>query len=316
MWSNFYKTLFIASLFFGELDANTFKEASNLYQKGSYKEAFAIFEKLAKSGNSNAQYNLGMMYYNGQGVAVNKIMAFVWLDMASNNGNKLAQNKLGYMYEKGEIKGTKDDKKAIDEYLKSALQNYNFAQLNLAMKYNDSFKKENLTLAAFWYEKAAKNGNTAAMNNLATMYYHGHAVKKDYKKAYELYFKAASLGDAIAQYNLAMMYYNGEYVNQSDKEALIWLTYAAESGSAIAQVRLGNFYKEGVSLVSKDYKKALYWYYEAAKQNDAAGFYNLGICYYYGYGVAKNTTKAKYWMEKSLEQKYPAAASFLKRSKF
>jgi TPR repeat protein len=112
------------------------------------------------------------------------------------------------------------------------------------------------------------------------------------------------------------MYFNGEYVKQSDKETLIWLTFSAESGNALAQVRLGNFYREGASIVPKDYKKALYWYYEDAKQNDGAGLYYLGVCYYYGYGFAKNTIIAKYWMEKSLEHKYDAAASFLKRSKF
>jgi TPR repeat protein len=310
-----YKYLLLSSLLFSEVKCGPFENSAALYKKGLYKEAFIGFEKLAKSGNPNAQYNLGMMYYNGTGVKKNKIMAFVWLEQASNNGNKLAQNKLGYMYEKGEIKGTKDEAKAINEYLKSALQNYNFAQLNLAMKYSENPTKENLDLAFFWYQKAANNGNTAAMNNLANMYYHGQSVKKDYKKAFELYFKAATFGDYIAQFNLAMMYYNGEHVKKSDKEALVWLTFSAESGYPNAQVRLGNFYKEGM-VVRQDYKTAFYWYSKAAEQHDAAGEYYVGYCYYYGLGVEKSLPKAKHWMELSSVKKYDGAINFLKRNNF
>jgi TPR repeat protein len=310
-----YKYLLLSSLLLSEVKCGPFENSVALYKKGLYKEAFVGFEKLAKSGNANAQYNLGMMYYNGTGVKKNKIMAFVWLEQASNNGSKLAQNKLGYMYEKGEVKGTKDEAKAINEYLKSALQNYNFAQLNLAMKYSETPTKENLDLAFFWYQKAANNGNTAAMNNLANMYYHGQSVRKDYKKAFDLYFKAATLGDYIAQFNLAMMYYNGEYVKKSEKEALIWLTFSAESGYPNAQVRLGNFYREG-TVVKQDYQLAFYWYFKAAEQNDPAGQYYVGYCYYYGLGVAKSLPKAKHWMEVSSVKKYDGAISFLKRNSF
>jgi len=309
------KYIIIGSLTFFSLSAGAFDDAAILYKKGLYKEAFNSFEKLAKSGNANAQYNIGMMYYNGVGVKKNKIMAFVWLEQSSNKGNKLAQNKLGYMYEKGEVKGTKDEAKAVKEYLKSALQNYNIAQLNLAMKFSENPTRENLEIALFWYQKAAANGNTAAMNNLANMYYHGHSVPRDYKKAYDLYFKAASFGDYIAQFNLAMMYYNGEYVKQSDKDAIAWLTFSAENGYPTAQVRLGNFYKDGMA-VKQNYKSAFYWYSKAAEQNDGAGQYYVGTCYYYGIGVEKNLAKAKASLENSSANNYGGATNFLKRNKF
>lgn len=309
------KHLFFTILILANLSGTPFDDASSLYKQHKYQEAFQIFEKLAKNSNDNAQYNIGMMYYNGQGVPVNKIMAFVWLDMASANGNKLAQNKLGYMYEKGEVAGTKDEVKATNEYLKSAMQNYNVAQLNLAMKFNNSFKEENHKIAAFWYQKAANNGSTPAMNNLGNMYYHGQGVKQNYKTAYELYFKASSWGDPIAQFNLAMMYYNGLYVKQSDKETLTWLNFSAASGYTLAQVRLGDFYREGFNVVKQDYQKALYWYYEAANQDDGKGQYSIGLCYYYGYGVPIDFKKSRYWMDKAVENKYAGAKTFIERMK-
>jgi TPR repeat protein len=52
-----------ATLLFG---ANL-QDGYNAIEKGDYKTAFAIFEDLAKKGDIGAQFNLGIMYSNGQG---------------------------------------------------------------------------------------------------------------------------------------------------------------------------------------------------------------------------------------------------------
>lgn len=306
--------IFLIILFTITLKADTFENAVNFYLEQKYYKAFKIFDTLANQGNADAQYNLGMLYYTGKGIAQNKVLAFIWFDTASNAGHRLAQNKLGYMYEKGEVVGTQDQVKAFKEFLKSAVQNYDLAQLNLGMKYNNNIKEESLKRALFWYQKAADNGNTAAMNNLANMYYAGQTIPKDHEKAYNLYFKAAKRGDAVAQFNISMMYYNGEYVKQSDKETLSWLTLAAKAGLAIAQVRLGTFYREGYSLVNQNYKKALYWYYEAAKQKSAEGEFYVGFSYFYGFGVKADTKKATYWIHKAKLNGYSHANTFMKRN--
>ena len=44
-------------------------EAVAAYQRGDYASAFREFRPLAEQGNANAQYNLGIMYDNGQGVS-------------------------------------------------------------------------------------------------------------------------------------------------------------------------------------------------------------------------------------------------------
>jgi len=47
--------------------------------------------RLAKSGDANAQYNLGIMYYNGEGTPKNFINSYVWLSVASAKGNEKAK---------------------------------------------------------------------------------------------------------------------------------------------------------------------------------------------------------------------------------
>ena len=62
------------------------------------------------------------------------------------------------------------------------------------------------------------------------MYYHGHGVDVNYKKAIEWYEKAAEQGDAQAQYNLGSMYYNGQGVDVNYKKAFEWFEKAAKQG--------------------------------------------------------------------------------------
>ena len=52
----------------------------------------------AEQGNAAAQFNLGVMYYQRQGVTQNYQHAFAWFQKAANQGYALAQYNLGVMY--------------------------------------------------------------------------------------------------------------------------------------------------------------------------------------------------------------------------
>jgi len=297
-------------------NAASYEKASNYYKNNQYKLSFLEYKDLANSGNTNAQYNLGIFYYNGIGVKQDKVLAFIWLQTASKNNHKLAQNKLGYMYEKGDIPDIKNIDKALEQYHKSAIQDYELAQLNLAMIYYQRANKESYKKALYWYEKAAEKGNLAALVNIANMYYFGQYVKKDYKKAADLYLQASNKDDMLAQYNLSMMYYSGEYFEANGEKTLHWLQKSAINGYKIAQLKLANFYKEGNnSVVNKDTKKALYWYFMSAKQNHPPAQYYVGYFYFYGYSVKKNKKIAAYWMNKSKNNGYASAKRFMLRNK-
>jgi TPR repeat protein len=57
---------------------------------------------LAYQGNAAAQYNLGVMYANGDGVIENDQTAVEWYTKAAYQGNAAAQYNLGVMYAKGD----------------------------------------------------------------------------------------------------------------------------------------------------------------------------------------------------------------------
>jgi len=102
----------------------------------------------AKQGDAKAQYNLGFMYYIGDGVPKDKKEAVKWFRLAAEQGHAYAQYRLGNMYDKG--RGVPEDDKE-------------------AMK---------------WFRLAAEQGIANAQNNLGNMYATGQGVPEDYVIAY------------------------------------------------------------------------------------------------------------------------------------
>ena len=54
-------------------------------------EAVKLFRLAAERGNAMAQGSLGMMYYNGYGVPIDFVQAHVWFNIAAANGNEAAK---------------------------------------------------------------------------------------------------------------------------------------------------------------------------------------------------------------------------------
>ena len=65
-------------------------------------EAPLVTQALAEAGNAAAQYNLGVMYDNGQGVPQDDVEAVRWLRLAADQGYVSAQLALGVMYASGQ----------------------------------------------------------------------------------------------------------------------------------------------------------------------------------------------------------------------
>lgn len=99
--------------------------------------------------------------------------------------------------------------------------------------------------AVFWYEKAARQGNVTAQNNLGTLYANGFGAPKNLSQAAYWYRKAAEQGNATAQNNLGILYHEGQGVAKNDQIAADWLSKAANQGNAQAQLNLSELYAQG-----------------------------------------------------------------------
>ncbi|NPA03664.1 MAG: SEL1-like repeat protein [Epsilonproteobacteria bacterium] len=63
------------------------REAIELFEKEKFEEAFPLFKNLAREGDSEAMYYLGVLYYEGWGVEPSKEEAIKWWKRAERRGS-------------------------------------------------------------------------------------------------------------------------------------------------------------------------------------------------------------------------------------
>ena len=123
---------------------------------------FELTMRLAEGGDTTAQWNLGVMYGNGEGVPQDDEEAVKWFTKAAEQGDVDAQYNLGDMYDKGEGV-VQDYKEAVKWYTKAAEQGDVDSQYNLGLKfYNGEGVPKDLVQAYAWYDVAKANGQEKA----------------------------------------------------------------------------------------------------------------------------------------------------------
>ena len=109
--------------------------------------------------------------------------------------------------------------------------------------------------------------------------------------------RKAEKGDFQAQYEVACHVLDDEvgYGNDSGmiEKALYYLRNVAMNGKCrgLGACKLGDLYYRGKH-IEKDYKQAVTWYRTALQSSCIPAYYNLGICFYYGNGLAQDYAKA------------------------
>ena len=96
-------TLLLSFALAGNVYAETekFNRADQYIKQQNYQAAFPIFEEFAKQGNASSQFNLGLMYSQGQGVRQDSSKAKYYYDLACNNGYQLGCDNYRKLSEQG-----------------------------------------------------------------------------------------------------------------------------------------------------------------------------------------------------------------------
>ena len=146
-----------------------FDEALAAFNRGDNATALRLLTPLAKQGLAKAQEKLGVIYYEGRGVARDYAQALAWFRKAADQGDANAPFYLGVMYHDG-LGVAKDNVAAVGWYRKAADQGHALAQNNLAFMYeNGRGVAQDRGQALMWYRNAAEQGNTLARNNLSRL---------------------------------------------------------------------------------------------------------------------------------------------------
>jgi TPR repeat protein len=216
-------------------DAAGNSRAVGIMQQGNVAEALAVFRASAAAGSAFGQYELGLAYAHGRGVAQDDAQAMTRYRAASAHGYAPAQNNLGVLYQKGE--GVPVDlSEAAKWYHLAADQGYAVAQNNIGALYGKGLGVGRDDAEALrWYRLAASGGNTLAMANLGHFYMTGRAVAQDYGAAFQWYSLAAARGNPVAQAHLGLMYFQGRGVERDPGRARTLMVQAAAQGSGVAK---------------------------------------------------------------------------------
>ncbi len=132
------------------------------YSQGDFATALREWLPLAKRGSTLAQYNLGRMYFSGEGVDQDYKEARNWFNLAAAQQYPPAQNSLGILYNKG-LGVRRDHAEAVNWFRHGAEQGYTPAQVSLGLQYADGVGvTKNYKEAVKWFNIAAELGEAAA----------------------------------------------------------------------------------------------------------------------------------------------------------
>jgi hypothetical protein len=102
------------------------------YQSGDFATAYATWLPSAEAGDAAAQYLVGLLHDQGQGVPEDANEAALWYRLAAEQGHPAAQNNLGMLYFDG--RGVSVDYgKAEHWFTRAAEQDFAAAQNNLGV---------------------------------------------------------------------------------------------------------------------------------------------------------------------------------------
>ena len=286
------------------------------------KEAVSYFRKAVDAGSVEAMVELGRCYEEGWGVDDDIDESEKWYEKAAKLGHVEAQYNLAYSYLEFRESDDYEDKEDEEKYLRQAVD---------------------------WLRKAATKDYAQAIRELGECYYRGRGVNESKEKAEKMFKKASELGDAEVQYDLASFYavyadvadinksvgyyekckkldpvydvdmmaslelsigtqylYYGDNSDRDNGLAVNWLRKAADKDYAPAQFQLGKCYFNGWG-VGEDREEAVRWYRVAADKGHVEAQRELGKCYLYGFGVDADGEEGADLLRKAADKNDAAA---------
>jgi CRISPR-associated Csx2 family protein len=262
----------------------------------SYDKALEWYQKAAKQGNSNAQKKWEYGYSKMEQLTTTQeyVKAVEWSALA-NQGDIEAKYQLGVAFYNGDGV-VKNVARTVELWEEAAERGYSKAQFRLGRVFYRQKDKGKIYLnkALNLWHQAAEHKNAEALFHLGVAYFpeeSGIADKKkaqahsNFENAVKYWHEAAELGHIEAQYHLANAYYQGKGTEINKEEAIKWWQTAGTQGHITAQYNLGITYLKGLGMAEKNENKAMRWFQNVAEHPDKTNplvilaQYQLGILY-------------------------------------
>ena len=193
------------------------------YEENDYNNSFIWWSNAANQGDEIAQFNLGALYDNGEGVNQDYSQAIKWFKKSAEHRFAEALNRLGEMCEEG-LGMAQDYDKAFKYYsdatnlavVKKSID----SMVHLGLLYEKGLGTEmDIDEAYMYFEWAAREGHPFAIGKIGYSYLNGIFYKKDTKRGLKLILKAAEKGDIRATRFLVVLFASGHIVKQNYDKA-------------------------------------------------------------------------------------------------
>lgn len=200
-----------------------------------YQQALVSYQHAADQHDPIGQFDLGLIYEEGKGRAIDFAKAKDLYQQAADAGHSKAMVQLAGLYFNGSL-GARDEQEALTWYKKAAELGDRDALYQLGLLAETGVATTlDFPEAIRYYQQASDKGNAKAMLALARIYQYGLGVPKDNQRAEAIYKELAKLGNAYAQYQLATFYYEGVDGKRMPQEGKQLLQQAQENGSPQAR---------------------------------------------------------------------------------
>jgi len=160
-----------------------------------------------------------------------------------------------------------------------------------------------LSQAAYWYRKAAEQGDPAAQVDLGYFYLKGIGMKADVAQAAKWFQRAAASGSLAGKLNLAILYLRGTGVPQDSHLAITLLNELTKHEDPRGEAYLGLLYMLGVG-VERDPRVAERLFDKAAKHQSPEGEYAMGTLFSVVEGHQHDFPRAATYLRQSSQAGY------------
>ncbi len=235
-----------------------------------------------------------------------KELALAYLQNAAQADFAPAQYELGNLYAQGKAM-PKHQGQALFWYEKAAKNGSSAAQAKVKAVATQDPALLTDTKQFIEQLQAAEQGDTAAMLQVAQAYRQGSPVLEDKTGALEWYRKAWNKSNeqlSQAALEISDMYYQGEGMEPDAEKAAEFLAKAAELKNPQAQYMLGEAAYTDTPARMED---AFAWFSNAAAQGHAKAQYMTGFMLLQGQGTAKSVPLAIRFFEQAAQQNDPSA---------
>jgi TPR repeat protein len=212
------------------LDA--FKTGTQAYIAGDRTKAISALQYAAENGHAGAQWKLGRIYADGDGVKADPYKAFQYFSqVAAQNADTspfLPQSRY-----------------VANAFV--ALGNYHLDGIP-----NTEVKADPRRAVQLFRYAATYFGDADAQYHLGRLYLDGRGAPKDARLAARWLYSAANKGQYQAQAQLGVMMVHGEGVPKQAARGLMWLTLAVDSANGDADAWIRDAYDDAVKETTED----------------------------------------------------------------